>query len=500
MTATIVKIPASIRNRNPGSMWPGAASAKFGATAVVQLTDAQRNKMAVFPTSVDGASAMFYLLRTSSHYIGQTIGNAISTWSGGNSINDYLRVIEAKTRWTRQDYITPQLLEDRGMAIELGKAMAWHEAGREYPMTDAQWVEAHQQFMTVLKGGKVALDRVNPLPVTAPLELAKTFIGQKRIPGSGTNPVIEDLFKEIGSKIRGDDESFCAAGVGACLKRTGHAYVPAPQGQMARSYLNYGHALDEPEEGCIVVQWRVKPDSIWGHVEFVESWTATHLTVVGFNVGGAVVRRTIPRLKSNGGRVLGYRRPVSTVTPAREVLKDDEVKRDSVGLLGTLITLFYVGRDWLGSILSSIGELVGILPDAADTASSAVSTGQALFGAAGVPWPLKLGLAIVAISIVINLRNRWKRKRVNAGKLTRPPYETDEETDPDAAGSFDGNSLDDATQAARDLIMGPIADRLSAAGEARQGERRKRPIRKPAGKKAPARKKAAKKSAKRRSA
>jgi uncharacterized protein (TIGR02594 family) len=428
----VTAIPATVKYRNPGACYPGPSSKPFGGLTHAIIGGG--HKIAVFPTMTDGASSMMHLLWRV--YTGMTFSDAIAKWSGGNNINSYLRVIESRTRWTRHDYITKQLLETQEMAIELCKAMAWHEAGREYPMTDAQWREAHEQFMTVIGGGSVPIDRVKPLPVTAALELAKSHLGEREIAGSQHNPFIVDCFKEIGATPRNDETAWCAAFAGAMLKRSGMACLEGDAGLTARGYLNYGHAIDEPEEGCLVVFWRVKPNSWQGHVAFVESWTATTLTIVGGNQSNAVTRMTVARTGPKS-QVLGYRRPAPVVTPARDVLKDDVVKRDTVGLLGTLITLYYMVKDWIGSAISGLGDVIGILPDAAETAGSAVSTGQSLFGAAGIPWPLPLGLAVVAVSIIINLRNRWKHKRVNKGALTRPPYETDEVPDGDAEDAFE---------------------------------------------------------------
>lgn len=459
-------IPASIRYRNPGASYPGPSSKPFGGTTHAIIGGG--HKIAIFPTMVDGASSMMHLLHRV--YVGLTIGQAIAKWSGANHTNDYLRVIEARTRWTRHDYVTKGLLEDAELAIELCKAMAWHEAGREYPMTDAQWREAHEQFMTVIGGGKVALDRASPLPVTAALELAKTYIGEKRIPGPGTNPFIEDLFKEIGSTLRGDDHSYCAAGLGATLKRSGFAYIEGEAGQLARNYLKYGHALDEPEEGCLVIFWRVKPNSWQGHVAFVESWTATTLTIVGFNQGGAVSRMTVPRTGSKS-QVLGYRRPVPAIRPATEVVKDEGVSRDAVSAFGLVSYLLYQFGGWISRALSWLGEAVGVLPRAADTASSAVSVGQSLFQSAGVPWPVSLGLFIALCAILFSLADRWRQRRRNDGSLTRPPYETDE---PLPEGEV------------ADMFDAPLPPARPRRKPAKSPAKKSRAAKKPAAKKAPA--------------
>ncbi len=425
-------LPASVRTKNPGAQYPGPSSRLFGGTSHAIIGGG--HQIAIFPTMVDGASSHMHLLWRV--YTGLTFSAAIAKWSGGNNINSYLRVIEARTRWNRHDYVTKQLLETPDMAIELCKAMARHEAGIEYPMTDAQWVEAHEQFMTVIGGGTVPIDRVAPLPVTAPLEMAKTHLGERRIPGAGTNPFIEGLFIEVGSPLRGDDHSYCAVGAGAMLKRTGFAYIEGEAGQLARNYLKYGHALDEPEEGCLVIFWRVKPNSWQGHVAFVESWTATTLTIVGFNQSGAVTRMTVPRTGARS-QVLGYRRPVPKDRPASEIVREDSVGQKVVGLFGTITALWYAAKDWLWYVIDSVGAMIGFAPDIAAGVTSNVATSQQITEAAGLPLPAKLVLIIVLVTLAFGLYRSWKRLRPNSGALTRPPYETDIEPEPDAVDMFD---------------------------------------------------------------
>ena len=502
-------IPATIRYRNPGAAYPGPSSKPFGGTTHAIIGGG--HKIAIFPTMVDGASSMFHLLHRV--YAGLTFSAAIAKWSGGNNINSYLRVIEAHTRWNRHDYVTKQLLETPDMAIELCKAMAWHEAGREYPMTDEQWLEAHEQFMKVIGGGSIPLDRTDPTPVTAPLEMAKTHLGERRIPGPGTNPFIEGLFIEVGSPLRGDDHSYCAVGAGAMLKRTGFAYIAGEPGQLARNYLKYGHALDEPEEGCLVIFWRVKPNSWQGHVAFVESWTATTLTIVGFNQSGAVTRMTVPRTGARS-QVLGYRRPVHAVRTVTETVRDPDVGREAVGLFTLVSWLLYTIGGWISAGVSWVGEVIGLLPEAASSAKESISIGQGLFQSLDVPWPLTLSLVVGAVFIGASLRARWKAKRKNDGHLTRPPYETDFEPPEDAVDMFDtfsvaeegtamppaASSIDAMTAEARHLIQTVVAEKLAALGAERKaaalGAASKRPAaKKPAAKKAPEKKAPARKRA-----
>jgi uncharacterized protein (TIGR02594 family) len=369
-----------------------------------------------------------------------TFSDAIAKWSGGNNINSYLRVLESRTRWTRHDYVTKQLLETPDMAIELCKAMARHEAGREYPMTDAQWREAHEQFMTVIGGGSVALDKVKPLPKTAALDRAKSHIGEREIPGAQHNPFIVECFKDIGTKVRDDETSWCAAFVGAMLKRSGMAYVDGDAGLLARNYLKYGHAIDEPEEGCLVVFWRVKPNGWQGHVAFVESWTATTLTIIGGNQSNAVTRMTVPRTGSRS-QVLGYRRPVPNVRPASEIVREDSVGQKVVGGFGAIGAFLWSVWDGITSAAQAAGEWIGLLPETAAKVGTTVSSAQQLTEAAGMPWPVQLGLFITLCSIGFGLYRSWKRLRANDGHLTRPPYETDEVPDGEAVDGFETNSV-----------------------------------------------------------
>src|SRR5690349_24139317 len=105
--------------------------------------------------------------------------------------------------------------------------------------------------------------------MTAPwLELAEAEKGTKEIAGAGDNPAILAYYVEAGHKEAEHDETpWCAAFVGAMLKRAGY---PNTGSLSARSYLTYGTKLDTPREGCIVVMRR--GNSAWeGHVGFFVS-------------------------------------------------------------------------------------------------------------------------------------------------------------------------------------------------------------------------------------
>lgn len=128
------RLPASVRNNNPGAQWPGSVASQFGATGSQNLADG--NKIATFPTPVHGAAAQFALLNK--NYVGIPLSQAITKWSGGNSSPAYVASIAKDTGLSPGTVITPDLLQgDKG--VQLAKAMAKVETGRPYPMSDAQW-------------------------------------------------------------------------------------------------------------------------------------------------------------------------------------------------------------------------------------------------------------------------------------------------------------------------------------------------------------------------
>jgi len=159
--------PASIRYKNPGAMWPGARATKWGSTTYVTLNDAQRNKIAVFPTFVDGAAAQFDLWAT--NYTGMTLKAAIDKWSGHNSPASYVAYLEKATGISINTVVTRALLaSDAGW--KLLKAQSRWEAGKPIPMTDAEW----QQAQKMVFGGATA-----PVMPPAPLKLVTVRRGDR---------------------------------------------------------------------------------------------------------------------------------------------------------------------------------------------------------------------------------------------------------------------------------------------------------------------------------
>jgi len=156
--------PISIRTNNPGAMWGGKRAEKWGATADIMTGDAQGNHIAVFPTNVQGAAAQFDLWKTG--YTGLSLMSAIHKWSGGNSSVAYMRFLEEHTGIAGTDEITEALLGGpKGLALM--KAQSEWEAGRPFPMTDAEWAKAQGMVFKEIKPIPSSLPRA-PEPTPAP--------------------------------------------------------------------------------------------------------------------------------------------------------------------------------------------------------------------------------------------------------------------------------------------------------------------------------------------
>jgi hypothetical protein len=142
--------PASIRYKNPGAMWGSALARKWGADPkAVTLNDGkgQGNNIAVFPTYVQGICAQLDLWRTSPNYRNKRFADAIAIWSGHNSVESYISFVLVRAPGMTRDTIMDDAFWRGPLAIPFLKAQAWHEAGKPYPASDADWIEAKRRVL-----------------------------------------------------------------------------------------------------------------------------------------------------------------------------------------------------------------------------------------------------------------------------------------------------------------------------------------------------------------
>lgn len=154
--------PASIRTNNPGAQWYGPSAQAYGAIGSIPLPGG--NNAAQFPDPVSGAAAQFALLGKS--YANMPLSAAIDKWSGGNSSPAYAAFLAKQTGLSPDTVLTPQLLQGpRGLA--LAKAQAHWEAGKPYPMSDAQWQQAQSRAFGGAQGGLAAPAPFQAIPPAA---------------------------------------------------------------------------------------------------------------------------------------------------------------------------------------------------------------------------------------------------------------------------------------------------------------------------------------------
>jgi len=148
-------------------------------------------------------------------------------------------------------------------------------------------------------------------------ELAKQDLGTWEWK-EGHNPKVVKYFHDIGHEwVQDDETAWCAAFVGAMLKRGGMSQT----GKLnARSYTTWGEevSLDEAQHGDIVVFTRGDPDGWQGHVGFYEKHNGTDVWVLGGNQGNQVNVKPYPR-----SRLLSVRRAAETIKPSAVVLPKD---------------------------------------------------------------------------------------------------------------------------------------------------------------------------------
>lgn len=143
--------PASIRYKNPGAMWGNALAIKWGAARqAVTLNDGkgQGNNIAVFPTFKQGICAQLDLWRTSKNYRKKRFADAIAIWSGHNEVPSYIAFCKKRVPGLTEGTIMDDAFWKGPTGIAFLKAQAWHEAGKQYPAPDADWIEAQKRVFS----------------------------------------------------------------------------------------------------------------------------------------------------------------------------------------------------------------------------------------------------------------------------------------------------------------------------------------------------------------
>ena len=128
--------------------------------------------------------------------------------------------------------------------------------------------------------------------------LASTLVGKGEVPDRA---LIQEYLANGGVNLDPATTAWCAAFVNATLGQQG---IEGTGSNMARSFLNYGEAVDQPQRGDLAVFSRGDPNGPFGHVGFFDALNPDGtIRVLGGNQSNAVGY-------SNYGadNLLGYRR------------------------------------------------------------------------------------------------------------------------------------------------------------------------------------------------
>lgn len=149
-------------------------------------------------------------------------------------------------------------------------------------------------------------------------ELAKAEVGTVEWK-NGDNPKVVGYFRDAGhAYIKDDETAWCAAFVGAMLRRAGFE----SSGKLtARSYLEWGEPVDRraAREGDICIFTR--SNSTWqGHVAFFVKDNGDTISVLGGNQSNAVNVRPYAANRLLGIRRLAPAKPAPAPEKSKSVL------------------------------------------------------------------------------------------------------------------------------------------------------------------------------------
>ncbi len=131
--------------------------------------------------------------------------------------------------------------------------------------------------------------------------------------GDKDNPKVVELFKDAGHpEVVHDSTAWCAAFVGAILKRSGHK----GNGSLwALDYAKWGQALGDVALGAVATKKRFNKAGklVGGHVFFVAGWDKDNVYGLGGNMSDSVSINKYPR-----SVVTAYRWPSDAPLPGKQ--------------------------------------------------------------------------------------------------------------------------------------------------------------------------------------
>lgn len=116
-----------------------------------------------------------------------------------------------------------------------------------------------------------------------PIDLAAKELGLSE---TGQRAALQDYLTTGGASLDPATTAWCAAFVNATLAKAG---MRGTGSNMARDFMQWGQAVDQPQRGDIAVFRRGDPNGPYGHVGFFDGYNADGtIRVLGGNQGNAV--------------------------------------------------------------------------------------------------------------------------------------------------------------------------------------------------------------------
>ena len=139
------------------------------------------------------------------------------------------------------------------------------------------------------------------MSLTPWMTIAAAEVGVRTLPPGQSNPRITEYHANTNIHGYDDKASWCSSFVNWSLTQVG---ILGTGSALARSWLEWGRALERPHPGCIAVLSREDPNGWKGHVGFFVRCDAENIYLLGGNQLGEVREHSYP-LQT----VLGYRWP-----------------------------------------------------------------------------------------------------------------------------------------------------------------------------------------------
>jgi len=139
---------------------------------------------------------------------------------------------------------------------------------------------------------------------TTPIQVASAYLGLSEERNEDNITLSRFIRQASGIDINPATTAWCAAFIDAVLHTSGQG---GGTGKLnARSYMNWGQPVDNPQRGDVVVLWRGSRDGWQGHVGFFEGYDPNgDIRILGGNQSNQVsVESFSPE------RLLGFRRAI----------------------------------------------------------------------------------------------------------------------------------------------------------------------------------------------